>query len=246
MIQTHLFEGDLGRVENVGAVSLVLVVLLVPENEGDVGGGAVGCLVAFPGEGDLGARPPAFLHHHVQHLLFCPQAAAVGVEATARDLNVLGAAVHHLVQGHQQLVHHLFALQPPLAPAQTAILAWDPAHVAEGEPPERVEEVVLGVKVKEVKLVWAVEEGREGGVGIALEIIAENFALVGQWHSAFKACKDKEDQLYEKIRLRNTWFPGNSSAPILNNWSFTAIWPVYHIFKVFLDHMSVITSLMMF
>lgn len=177
-IQTHLFEGDLGRVENVGAVSLVLVVLLVPENEGDVGGGAVGRLVPFPGEGDLGARPPAFLHHHVQHLLLRPQAAAVWVEAAAGDLHMLSAALHHLVQGHQELVHHLFALQPPLAPGQiAAVLGREPAHVAEGEPPERVEEVVLGVEVEEVKVVRAIEEG---GVGVALEIVAENFALVGQ------------------------------------------------------------------
>lgn len=169
--------------------------LLVPENEGDVGGGAVGRLVPFPGEGDLGTGLPAFLHHHVQHLLLCPQTAAVRVEAAAGDLHVLGAAVHHLVEGHQQLMHHFFALQPPLAPAQTAILAREPAHVAEGEPPEWVEEVVLGIEVEEVKVVRAVEEGGEGGVRVTVEIIAENFALVGQGHSTFKAWKDKKNQL---------------------------------------------------
>lgn len=63
--QTHLFEADLGCVNDVGAISPVLGVLLVPENEGDVGRGAVGRLVSLPGESDLGPRSPAFLHHHV-------------------------------------------------------------------------------------------------------------------------------------------------------------------------------------
>ena len=175
--KTHLFEGDLGGEDDVGAVSLVLVVLLVPEDEGDVGRGAVGRLVPLPGEGDPGARLPALLHHHVQHLLFGPQAAAVGVEAAARDLDVLGAAVHHLLQGHQQVVHHLVALQTPLAPPQAGVVAA--VHVAEGEAPEGVEEVVfVGLGAEEdVEVVGAVEEGGEGGVGVAVEVIAETLAL---------------------------------------------------------------------
>jgi len=178
MHQTHLLEGDLGREDDVGAVSLVVRVLLVPEDEGDVGGRAVGRLVSLPGEGDLGPRFPAFLHHHVQHLLLGAQAAApVGVEAAAGDLHVLGAPLHHLVQGHQQVVHHLVALQPPLASPRAV---GEPARVAVGEPPEGVEGVLLGVVVvaeEDVEVVGAVEEGGEGGVGIRVGVTAGTVAL---------------------------------------------------------------------
>ena len=192
--KTHLFKGDLGREDDVGAVSLVLGVLLVPEDEGDVGRGAVGRLVPLPGEGDPGARLPALLHHHVEHLLFGPQAAAVGVEAAAGDLDVLGAAVHHLLQGHQQVVHHLVALQTPLASPQAGVVAGRPVHVAEGEAPEGVEQVVLvGLGAEEdVKVVGAVEEGGEGGVGVAVEVIAETLALARHWHPIFKAWKNTQ------------------------------------------------------
>lgn len=177
--KTHLFQGDRGGVDDVGAVPLVLGVLLVPEDEGDVSGGVVGRLVPLPGEGDLGPRLPAFFHHHVQHLLLGAQAAPVGVEAAAGDLHVLGAALHHLVQGHQQVVHHLVALQPPLASSQAAAVG-DPAHVAEGEPPEGVEELFFAVVVvakEDVEVVGAVEEGGEGGVGIGVEVVAGDVAL---------------------------------------------------------------------
>lgn len=94
--------------------------------------------------------------------------------------------MHHLLQGHQQVVHHLVTLQPPLASSQPALVASEPAHVAEGEPSEGVEEVVFAVEVRakeEVKVVWAVE----GGMGVTLEVIAENFALARHWHSIFKS-----------------------------------------------------------
>lgn len=180
MHQTHLFKGDLGRVDEVGALSLVLRMLLVPENEGDVCGGAVGGLVPLPGEGDLGSRFPAFLYHHIQHLLFCSQGAAVWVEAAAGNLHMLGAALHHLLQGHQQVVHHHFALQAPRAFPQATLGACRPAHVAEGEPSEGVEEVVVALFVakEDVEVVRAIEEGGEGGVGVAVEIAAENVASV--------------------------------------------------------------------
>lgn len=143
ILQTHLFQGDLGRVDDVGAIPPVAGVLLVPEDEGDVGGGAAGRLVPLSGEGDPGARPPAFLHHHVQHLLLGPQAMAFWAQAASGDLHVLGAAVHHLLQGHQQVVHHLLALPP----AVSAVVAGEPVDVAEGEAPEGVEQIVFAVKV---------------------------------------------------------------------------------------------------
>lgn len=92
---------------------------------------------------------------------------------------MLCAAMHHILQGHLQVVHDLFALQPPLASSQPAVVAVEPTHVAEGEPSEGVKEIIFAVKVRaeEVKLVRALEEGREGGVGVTVEIIAENFAL---------------------------------------------------------------------
>lgn len=94
---THLFKGDAGCEDDVGAVSLVLRVLLVPENEGDVCRGVVGCLISLPGEGDLGSCLPAFLHHYTEHLFFCSQAAAIRVQAAAGDLHMLRAALHHLI-----------------------------------------------------------------------------------------------------------------------------------------------------
>lgn len=192
---SHLFEGDLGCEDDVGALSLVLWVLLVPENEGDVCRGVVGRLVSLPGEGDLGPGFPAFLHHHVEHLVFRPHAAPVGVEAAAGDLHVLGAAVHHLVKGHQQVVHHRLALQAPLASPQPALVAGEPTQVAEGEPSEGVEEVIFAITVvakEDVEVVGAVEEGGEGGVGVAGEIIAESVALACQWHSIFKTWKPQK------------------------------------------------------
>lgn len=180
ILQTHLFEGDLGRVDDVGAIPPVVGVLLVPEDEGDVGGGAAGRLVPLSGEGDPGPRSPAFLHHHVQHLLLGPQAVAFWAQAASGDLHVLRAAVHHLLQGHRQVVHHLFALTP----AGPAIVAGEPVDVAEGEPPEGVEQIVFAVKVgaeEEIEVV------REGSLGVAVEMVAEHFALSCTRNPIFKA-----------------------------------------------------------
>lgn len=180
VLQTHLFEGDLGCVDDVGAIPPVVGVLLVREDEGDVGGGAVGRLVPLSGEGDAGPGSPALLHHHVQHLLLGPQAVTFWAQAASGDLHVLGAAVHHLLQGHRQVVHHLFALTP----AVCAVVAGEPVHVAEGEPPEGVEQIIFAVKVgaeEEIKVV------REGGVGVAVELVAEHFALSCTRDAVFKA-----------------------------------------------------------
>lgn len=170
ILQTHLFKGDLGRVDDVGAIPPVAGVLLVPEDEGDVGGGAVGRLVPLSGEGDPGPCSPAFLHHHVQHLLLRPQAMAFWAQAAPGDLHVLCAAVHDLLQGHWQVVHHLFALTP----AGSTIVTGEPVNVAEGEPPEGVEQIVLALKVgakEEIKVVC------EGSMGVAVEMVVERFAL---------------------------------------------------------------------
>lgn len=177
IVQTHLFKGDLGGVDNVGAIPPVAGVLLVPEDEGDVGGGAVGRLVPLPGEGDPGPRSPAFLHHHVQHLLLGPQAMAFWAQAASGDLHVLRASVHHLLQGHRQVMHHLFALTP----AVSAVVA---VNVAEGEPPEGVEQIVFAVKVGAEEEIVVV---REGSLGVVVEMVAEHFALSCTRNPIFKA-----------------------------------------------------------
>lgn len=175
-MNTHFFKGDLGDVYDVGAISLVAWVVFIPEDEGDVCGAAAGRLVSLPGEGDPGSCFPALLHHHVQHLLFGPQAAAVGVEATTGDLHLLRAALHHVVQGHGQVVHHGVSLQPLLAFPHAGLVAGEPAQVAEGELPEGVEQVVFVVAVasEDVKVVRVVEEGGKCGVGV---VVAEQVAL---------------------------------------------------------------------
>lgn len=178
MHQTHLLECDLGREDDVGAVSLVLRVLFVPEDEGDVCRGVIRRLVSLSWEGDLGPRFPSFLHHHVEHLLLGSHAASVGVEATTCDLHMLGAALHHLLQGHQEVVHHFVALQTPLASPALALV--EPSDVTEGEAPEGVEEVFFAVGFiaeEDVEVVGAVEEGGEGGVGVGVEVVAESVAL---------------------------------------------------------------------
>lgn len=191
---SHLFEGDLGCVDNVAAPSLVLRVLFVPEDEGDVGRGVVGCLVSLSGEGDLGPGLPALLYHHIQHLVFGSHRAAVRVESTAGDLDVLGAALHHVIQAHRQVVHHGIALQTPLTSSQAALVAGEASQVAERELSERVEKIFLAVEVaaeEDVKVVGAVEGG-EVGMGIAVGIVAENVGLTCQCYSTLKACKHKK------------------------------------------------------
>lgn len=154
--------------------------VLIPENEGDVCRRAVEGLIPLPGEGDPGPGLPAFLHHNVQHLLLGSQASAVGVEAAACDLYLLCAAMHHLVQGHRQVVHHGLARQVPCALPQAGLVTGEATQVSEGGSPEGVEKVFVGIGVaaeEDVEVVRVVEEGGEGGVGVVLEILAENVAL---------------------------------------------------------------------
>lgn len=179
-VDPHLFKGDLGCVHNIGPISLVVWVILIPENKGDVCRGAVEGLIPLPGEGDPGPGLPPFLHHNVQHLLLGSQAPAIRVEAAACDLHLLCAAVHHLFKGHRQVVYHGLARQAPRALPQASLITGEATQVGEGGLAEGVEEVVIGIRVtaeEDVEVVRVVEEGGEGGVGVVLEIVAENVSL---------------------------------------------------------------------
>lgn len=76
-------------------------------------------------------------------------------------------------------MQHCLALQAPLASSQTSLGTGEPTHVAEGEPPEWVEQVIVAVIVakEDVKVVGSMEEGGEGGMGVTVEMTGERVAL---------------------------------------------------------------------
>lgn len=109
-------------------------VRLVLNDEDDIGGDAAGGLVALAWERDLGALLPAALDLDGQDLVLGARGPAVGVQATARDLHALGAAVKDLLERHAQFVMDRRVLLTPRLPVTRETVQIKTREGAKGVP----------------------------------------------------------------------------------------------------------------